>query len=71
MRPMGMDIAGTPARFAVAVKMSLRYISYGSEMAPIGNAVEGAVGVKRTWTPESKTRRKSPAMSVRTCCAFR
>src|SRR2546423_5371853 len=26
-RPIGCDIAGTPARFAVAVKMSLRYIS--------------------------------------------
>ena len=29
---MGSDIAGTPARFAVAVKMSLRYISYGSRL---------------------------------------
>ena len=33
-RPIGTDIAGTPARFAVAVKMSLRYISYGSDFAP-------------------------------------
>ena len=31
-RPIGTDIAGTPARFAVTVKMSLRYISYGSRL---------------------------------------
>jgi hypothetical protein len=64
-------MAGTPARFAVAVKMSLMYISYGSEIAPIGKAGVGVVGVNSTSTPEAKTRVKSSAISVRTCCALR
>ena len=54
-RPIGSDIAGTPARFAVHVKMSLRYISYGSDLAPSGNAVVGVVGVNSRCTPLSKT----------------
>src|SRR5258708_1080578 len=70
-RPIGCDIAGTPARLAVAVKMSLMYISYGSEIAPILNAVVGAVGVNSASTPLAKTRAKSFAISVRTCCALR
>src|SRR5688500_4519425 len=49
-RPIGTDIAGTPARFAVTVKMSLRYISYGSDFAPRGKAGVGVVGVKRRST---------------------
>ena len=68
---MGCDIAGMPARFAVTVKMSLRYISYGSEIAPIGNAVVGAVGVNSTSHAAANTRVKSRAISVRTCCALR
>ena len=71
-RPIGTDIAGTPARFAVAVKMSLRYISYGSDFAPSGNAVVGVVGVKSRCDAASRTPRRSrAAISARTCCAFR
>ena len=70
-RPIGTDIAGTPARFAVAVKMSLRYISYGSVIAPIGNAVrrrrrrEQHVDAAREHACGSRR-----AMSARTSCAF-
>ncbi|MND06150.1 hypothetical protein D3C83_273630 [compost metagenome] len=56
---------------AVAVKMSLRYISYGSLMAPNGKAGVGVVGVSSTWTPPAKTRSKSRAMSARTSIALR
>src|SRR6185503_20024041 len=69
-RPIGNDIVGTPARFAVHVKMSLRYISYGSDFAPSGNAGVGVVGVNNKCTPEAKTLAKSRAMRARTCCAF-
>ena len=61
---MGIDSAGTPARFAVQVKMSLRYMSYGSDFAPMGKAGVGVVGVRSACTPEAKTRLKSSAMSV-------
>ena len=57
-RPIGTDIAGTPARFAVTVKMSLRYISYGSRLRAERNAGVGVVGVKSTCTPTSKTLRE-------------
>jgi len=57
--PIGTDIAGTPARLAVAVKMSFRYISYGSDFAPNSKATLGVVGVKSRCTPESNTSRKS------------
>src|SRR6185503_6582060 len=70
-RPIGTDIAGTPARFAVHVKMSLRYISYGSDLEPSGNAVVGVVGVKRRCTPLANTFAKSRVISARTRCAFR
>jgi hypothetical protein len=63
-------MAGTPARFAVTVKMSLRYISYGSLTAPSGNAGVGVVGVKSRST-FSNARAKSCAMRPRTCCALR
>src|SRR5204863_7812631 len=53
-RPIGIEIAGMPARFAVQVKMSLRYISYGSFFEPKANAVVGVVGVKSTCTPLAK-----------------
>jgi len=36
--------------FTVTVKMSLRYISYGSLIAPTGNAGVGVVGVKIAFT---------------------
>ena len=68
--PMGRLIAGTPARFAVAVKMSLRYISYGSERAPNANAVVGVVGVNSRSTL-SNALAKSLAMSPRTSWALR
>jgi hypothetical protein len=50
--------------------MSLKYISYGSDFAPSGNAGVGVVGVKSTSTPELNTARKSSAMRARTSCAF-
>ena len=65
-RSIGIDIAGMPARFAVAVKMSLRYISYGSEIDPIGNAGVGVVGVKSTSTPLENAFVKSRVISDRT-----
>mgnify|MGYP006146096513 CR=1 FL=1 len=41
---MGSDIAGMPARFAVTVKTSSRYIAYGSaECSPIRKAGVGVV----------------------------
>src|SRR5690606_9877555 len=68
--PIGSDSAGTPARFAVTVKMSARYIWYGSSsFSPSRNATEGVVGVRSTSTPAEKTSRKSRAMSPRTRCA--
>src|SRR5687768_17114691 len=70
-RPIGIDIAGTPARFAVTVKMSLRYISYGSLIAPMWNAGVGVVGVKIALTPLENTALKSSAIRLRTACAFR
>src|SRR5262249_25931778 len=69
--PIGCDIAGTPAKFAGQVKTSLKYISYGSDFEPIGNAVVGVVGVNRRSTPLANTVWKSRAMRERTCCAFR
>ena len=58
-RPIGCDMAGMPARLAVAVKMSLRYISYGSDTAPSVNAVVGVVGVKQHVHADAKTCAKS------------
>jgi hypothetical protein len=67
--PEGMDMPGTPARFAGMVATSLRYMASGSSsFSPIGNAVVGAVGdtsTSATW----KARAKSSAMSRRTFCA--
>ena len=41
-------MAGTPIRFAGAVKMSFKYIDSGSSVfAPISNADSGVVGVIR------------------------
>src|SRR5690606_20140432 len=68
--PIGSESAGTPARFAVTVKMSARYIWYGSStFSPSGNATEGVVGVRSTSTPVRKVSRKSRAMRPRTRCA--
>ena len=54
-----------PARLAVTVKMSLRYISYGSDRDPAAKAVVGVVGVKSTSTPDRKRASKSEAMRRR------
>jgi len=68
MRPIGMEIAGRPARFAVTVKMSERYIATGSlSFSPALNAGVGVVGVNSRSTPRSKTLRKSCAISARIC----
>ncbi len=49
-------MAGTPARFAGIVKMSLRYIAIGSSaFSPIRNAVVGDVGEIR-MSKRSKAR---------------
>jgi hypothetical protein len=69
-RPTGTLIAGTPARFALTVKASFRYIVYGSVIEPSGNAVVGAVGVKSRSTA-SNAWEKSRATSARTSCARR
>ena len=48
-RPDGIEIPGTPARFAGMVVTSLRYICIGSSIfSPSLNAVVGAVGVAIT-----------------------
>ena len=58
--PIGNEIAGTPARFAVTVKMSDMYIAIGSDnFSPALNAGDGVVGVKSRSTPRSNTLRKS------------
>src|SRR5207249_2101325 len=51
-RPMGTDIAGTCARFAVQTNRSARYIETGSStFSPALKAGVGVVGVKRRSTP--------------------
>src|SRR5881397_1894763 len=68
MLPIGMEIAGRHARFAVTVKMSERYIATGSlSFSPALNAGVGVVGVNSRSTPRSKTLRKSCAISARIC----
>ncbi len=49
VKPHGMDIAGTPAKFIEIVKISDRYIWSGSvAFSPILNAALGDVGVTIT-----------------------
>src|SRR5437764_2462626 len=69
-RPIGRDSAGMPARLAVTVKMSLRYISYGSDLDPAANAVVGVVGVNSTSTPEENVFSKSRPIAARAAIAF-
>src|SRR6185436_20133588 len=57
---------GNAGRFAVAVKMSLRYISYGSEIAPSLKAGVGVVGVNSRSTPSPNTSAKSFVIKPRT-----
>jgi hypothetical protein len=72
MRPIGIEIAGRPARFAVTVKMSDRYMATGSStFSPALNAGLGVVGVNRRSTPRSNALRKSCAITARICCALR
>src|SRR5206468_12962601 len=69
-RPIGREMAGRPARFAVTVKMSDRYIAIGSaSFSPALNAGVGTVGVNSKSTPRSNTLRKSWAISARICWA--
>ena len=55
MRPQGTLMAGTPARLAETVYMSLRYIASGSsDFSPILKATDGEVGVRiasHFWKP--------------------
>ena len=68
-RPEGIEMPGTPARFAGIVVTSLRYICIGSSIfSPRRNAVVGADGVAMTST-EANAASKSCWMSVRTFCA--
>src|SRR5258705_12941949 len=69
-RPIGREIAGRPARFAVTVKMSDMYIAIGSaSFSPALKAGLGTGGVNRRSTPRSNTFRKSWAISARICWA--
>ncbi len=63
--PYGMEIAGSPARFAETVKMSERYIVSGSLVfSPSLNAGVGVVGPV-TKSADAKTRSKSFLMTRR------
>src|SRR5713226_1820298 len=68
-KPDGIAMAGTPTRFAGAVKMSDKYIDNGSSVfAPILNAASGVVGVSRKsnrWKAAAKSSRRR----ARTACA--
>jgi hypothetical protein len=49
--PQGIDIPGSPAKFAGIVKISCKYISVGSSLfSPALKAVPGVVGDKITST---------------------
>ena len=51
VKPQGTLIAGEPARLALTVKMSPRYMCSGSETrSPSGNAGVGVVGIATTST---------------------
>ena len=66
-----MDRQGSPARGAVTVKVSARYMAMGSVvLAPKGKATPGLTGVASTST-DSKTCSKSLAMRVRAFIALR
>ena len=67
--PDGIEMPGTPARFAGIVVTSFRYICIGSSIfSPSRNAVVGAEGVAMTSTCANAAS-KSRWMSVRTFCA--
>ena len=67
--PDGIEMPGTPARFAGIVVTSFRYICIGSSIfSPSRNAVVGAEGVAMTST-WANAASKSRWMSVRTFCA--
>ncbi len=68
---MGTDNPGMPARLAVTVKMSARYMASGSSaFSPSRNAGVGVVGVTIASTSANASS-KSRAINVRTRCAFR
>lgn len=68
--PLGIEMPGTPARFAGIVVTSLRYICSGSSIfSPRRNAVVGADGVAMTST-SANAASKSCWMSVRTFWAL-
>src|SRR5712671_4387146 len=70
-KPQGIDSAGSPASGAGMVKMSFRYICTGSsDLAPMANAVVGAVGPRMT-SQRPNAAAKSRAISLRTFCACR
>jgi hypothetical protein len=66
----GKLTAGVPARFAVMVNTSARYIARGSsDLAPNGNAGSGVVG-RSIASTLSKARAKSRPTRLRTFWAF-
>ena len=71
VNPQGTDSPQIPAKFAVTVKMSPRYIWSGSPVfSPIRYAAVGATGV-RIASQNLNTSSKSFRISVRTFCARR
>src|SRR6266850_5335128 len=71
VKPDGRERAGTPARFAVTVKMSERYIARGSSVfSPRRKAGPGTVGTART-SHDANARSKSRRINARTFCALR
>jgi len=70
-RPHGTETPGIPAKDAVTVKISARYIERGSSAySPNLKAAVGVVGVTIASTT-LKASVKSRAISVRTFCAFK
>ena len=55
--PVGILIAGSPAKLTGTVKTSFRYISTGLLLSfdPNGKAAVGVVGVKIALMPDEKT----------------
>ena len=69
--PTGMEIPGMPAKSAVTVKMSAKYIANGSSVfSPSLNAGVGVVGVTIASTLANASS-KSRASKLRPVCAFR
>ena len=69
-KPAGTDIAGSPARLAEIVAISVRYIASGSSVfAPKSNAVFGQVGAISASTCANAFK-KSSVTTLLICNAF-